>query len=379
MKKSSIKYLIIFLIINSACKEEFLLESKGYQPILVVDGFITNERPPYTIKLSKASPINNTEIIHFENCIVTLFENSNTSEILTEIKPGIYSTSIDGIQGEIGSNYSLSIITPLNNDYITEPQEMKEPVKIDSVYAELISLENIEYIEGLAGYQFYTDSETAIDQENYFLWQMTETYQYTANHSIYAIYNVDATLPDYQNLFRCWKTQNVSSIFTGKTSNLNNPRILKHPLHFVSTETKKLQERYSLLLKQYTINNESFVFWEGIEEHNSNENFLIAAQPYNIIGNVINIKNPNELIFGNFTVASVSQKRIFVDRPRVPFYYEANCSLNFNYDLNLLITRGFSVFLVETEGGQKAKVKEWCVNCTLDGGKSFKPDFWIDK
>ncbi len=376
-KDLKVKFILLIVLVALGCKEEFLLESKGYQPILVVDGFITNEKPPYTIKLSKASPINNTEIIHFENCIVTLFENSNTSEILTEIEPGLYCTSEDGIHGQVGNSYNISIATPDQKSYITEPQKINKSVKIESIYAELMYTDNVNYIDGLPGYQFYTDSEIATNSENYFLWIMTETYQYTANYPIYDLFNVNATLNDYHNLYRCWKTQDVSSIFTGKTSNLSNPKIIKHPLHFVNTKTKRLQERYSLLLKQYAINKESYIFWEGIEKQNSEENLLIARQPYNIIGNIKNLTNPNELIFGNFTVASVSQKRIFVDKPRVAFYYDNECSMNFKYQL--LVEKGYPTFVIKTEDLRTAKVNEWCVNCTFDGGKAFKPDFWIDK
>ncbi|MCK5171671.1 MAG: DUF4249 domain-containing protein, partial [Bacteroidales bacterium] len=333
---------------------------------------------PYTIKLSLSSPINETGIIPFEACTVTILENDNNSEVLTEKEPGIYVTSEGGIQGVVGNNYSVSIITPEGKEYNTEPQEMKEPVAIDSVYAELLYLEEEAYPFGLPGYQFYIDTKTAPNQDNYFLWSMIETYQYTADYHLHSVFNGDSILyfslgelPEYENLYRCWKTQNPGYIFTGKTSNLIVPKISQQPLHFVGTDSRRLQERYSLLLKQYSIDEDAYYFWESIEDQISQENFLVANQPYNIIGNIKNTNNPDETVFGYFTVASVTQKRIFVDRPNNAFYYEM-CAIMSIPTLPPL----FYVMLEEGDGGE---VLESCIDCTFKGGVTTKPDFWIDK
>ncbi|NOQ27528.1 MAG: hypothetical protein GQ564_19370, partial [Bacteroidales bacterium] len=110
-----------------------------------------------------------------------------------------------------------------------------------------------------------------------------------------------------------------------------------------------------------------------IEDQASEENFLVASQPYNIKGNIKNINNPDESVFGNFTVASVTQKRIFVNSPHVAFYYEDGCSMSLGFNLYN------PAFIVNVPGWGLAKVNEWCVNCTFEGGEATKPDFWIDK
>ncbi len=362
---------------------------------MVVDGSISNEAGPYTIKISQSSPINEYEEIPLEACTVTIHENTNNSEVLTEKEPGIYVTSEGGIQGVVGNKYSISIITPAGKEYSTEPQEMKVPVGIDSVYAELIYVNDEEYSNGLPAYQFYIDTKTAPVPENYFFWKITESYEYTVDFDLFDIYfgrlyldtnylRREPILQDYRNnLFRCWKTQTVNSIFTGKTSNLIIPKITHQPLHIVGTNSKRIQERYSLLLKQYTIHEEAYYFWKGIEDQISEENFLVANQPYNIIGNIKNINNPNETVFGYYIVASVTQKRIFVDRPiDVPFYYDM-CTLVTDpsaiagiYEFE---TPPFYLVEYDNSYGYGVLVFEYCVNCTLSGGNNMKPDFWIDK
>ena len=89
--------LLIFAIIILGCKDEFLLESKGFKSIMVVDGLISNEASPYTIKLSTSSPINTLEKFPYENCIVTLYENTDKFEVLKENK-GNWNRLFNGIK-----------------------------------------------------------------------------------------------------------------------------------------------------------------------------------------------------------------------------------------------------------------------------------------
>ncbi|MGE0088023.1 MAG: DUF4249 domain-containing protein [Bacteroidales bacterium] len=367
---------LFVILVFAGCKDEVFLQNTNNEPKLVVDGFITNESEPCIIELSITNEINEIKKIPYTGCIITLYENTGISEILIEIAPGIYSASQDGINGTIGKSYKITIKTPDEKEYFTEFQEMKEPVEIDSVYAELSSVDLKEYPFILPGYQFYTTSMEATDKESYFLWKMIETYQYTADYQPVDIINSTSTVADYLKLYRCWKTESVKYFYTGTTASLTTPKIIHQPLHFVGTETNRLQERYSLLLKQYSIDSKTYDFWKCLNEQVTSENILFSTQPYNVVGNVKNLNNSNEIVLGNFTVASVTHKRIFVDRPRVTHYYDTDCSVN--YSIDVLRRLPYPVYVVITSGDRMAAVMEGCINCTSKGGEPNKPEFWID-
>jgi len=366
----------LFMMVVVGCKDEVILDNKNFNPRLVVDGSITNEPGPYIIKLSQTSPINQIKEVLLPGCTVTLYDNTGASEILTEVEPGFYYSSVSGIHGIVGNSYKISILTTDGKEYTTEFQEMKEPIEIDSVYADLTYVDLLEYPYKLPGYQFFTDTKIASGRENYYLWRMIETYEYIAEYELVEIINGNSTVADYQKLYRCWKTQMVNYVYTGTTANLTIPKIIHQPLHYVGTNTIKLNERYSLLLKQYSIDSKAYIFWKNMEDQFSTENLLFSTQPYNIIGNIKNVNNDDELVLGYFTVASVTQKRIFVDKPRVGFYFEASCAMNFNIDD--LKRLPWPAYLVNTSDGRQAGVDERCVNCTSKGGVSTKPDFWVD-
>jgi hypothetical protein len=361
------------LILLLGCKEEFLIETKGYEPTMVVDGLISNEEGPCTIKVSISTPINVLETVPYGNCIVTLYENDLNSEIMQEVEPGVYQTSYDGIHGVVGNIYRISILTPDNKEYITENQEMKELVEIDSIYADIEYVKVKDYPYDLPGFQFYVNTKMGSSNDAYFLWRLIETYEYTADYHLFATFDGFMHYNPYRDkYFRCWKTQVINEVHTGNTSNLTSPQINKHPLQYVGTDSKKLQVKYSFLLKQYCINKDVFQFWKSVEKMFSGNNFLVTSQPYNIKGNVKNIHDTKEQVFGCFMVASVSAKRVFVDRPQVGFYYEKCIPFT---DIDGAVENWRSGTLYFVQGG-RGIVSKGCVDCREIGSSIIRPDFW---
>lgn len=376
---------IIILFIG--CKEEFPVVSLSEEKILVIEGGITNNPGPYSIRLSLTSPIEQpfkVQKIPYQGCKITILEKGGNSELLTESEPGVYQTASGGIQGQAGKEYGVSVITPEGKVYETGFERMEEAVDIDSVYAELIIREDLDYVYGLPGIQFYVDTEVPQDRETYFLWNLIETYKYEADYKFYALFyfgifyyqSLDAdsiamiTGLNYDTLYTCWGNEYVGDYYIGKTSNLAVSAISRQPLHFVSTASKKLSIRYSILLQQYSIGKEAYYFWKNIKEQITEENFLYTKQPYNVAGNLKNKNNPEELVFGYFTVASVTTKRIYINRPNTTFYF----------------TKGFisteppktqPIYIILSED-KMGYIHKDCVDCRTEGGTIKRPEFWID-
>jgi len=379
MNKKLLWFLVIPLFMFNGCRESFTPEWNNYQDLLVVDGMVTSEPGPYTIRVSRTSDIGKPDYKPLAGCEVTIHEEGNSYEILQETKPGTYKTSEDGIQGKVGESYRLSIITPGGSEYKSEPVKMKSEVGIDEINAELQFHETNEYPRPMGGYQFFVSSQSAGEDVN-LLWRLSETYEYTSEFTIDYIYRGKG-IEEYNNsdtLYRCWKTQKLNDFFVGSTRSLTGSQITNKPLHFVNTETKRLQVRYSLLVKQYHINNEAYSYWKEVREQVSNEDFLFSSQPFQILGNIKNVDKPDEAVFGFFTVASVSKKRMFIDRPLNTEFFYSTCIPD--TDLRALGYMGpndFPVYLTDSPEGI-ALGSDYCFDCTLWNGKLSKPDFWVE-
>ncbi|MBI9054827.1 MAG: DUF4249 domain-containing protein [Bacteroidales bacterium] len=377
-----IKYLILFAAIMCfACKEEFQLDSSNNQSLIVIEGFVSNEPGPYTINVSRSSQLDEPELNQITGCQVILKTDNGVEEVLTEIEPGKYVSDKDGIKGEVGHKYKLSVSTKENEIYETEFQEMKEPIEISSLYIDVDTIESNDNPDGLSGYQFLIDTKVASSTNSYLLWKLTESYEYVVDYKLYGIWNGSLyvvnqdTLFNFNDTYRCWNTQDIKNIFTANMANLSYPEISKKKLHFVGTDSKRLTIKYSVLVNQYSINEETYGFWKGVEDQMSEDNYLYSSQPHNIRSNITNINKPEEVVLGFFTVASVSKQRIYVDNEFSQFSYEKSFVITdptVIYDPRRPIPRYF----VKTEDGILGEVQRSAFDCRKDGGETTKPYFW---
>ncbi len=385
--KTYLLVVLLYIVFSHliSCREKYWPELDKYEEVLVVDGLITNEPGPYTIKLSLSVPMDSAELIPYPDCKLVISDEGGNSENLTETEPGVYMTSPDGLQGAIGRKYQLQIITPNGNTYESPYEELRTPVGIDSVYGIIEYRQDENFTNDLVGYQFYLDTEMAEQDSNFFLWRADATYHYQSDFTIRWYY--DGALnwfhgPD--SLYNCWKSYRVGRIFTGSTQSLNIPQINGYALNYVNTETRQLSVKYSLFVRQFTISEGAYKFWNGLAGQNSEQNSLFLSQPYQISGNVHNVVDNTEPVLGYFMVAGISEKRIFVDRPlnSIPFHY-AICELD-NGDfhsyaqLSMADPVFYPIYAIETPGGRRAVPAQECVDCRLKGGTITKPEFWID-
>lgn len=373
----------MILVFNS-CVEDYFPQIDRYTELLVVDGKITDKPGPYTVRISRSSVVNNPEYKPVQGCIVTISDNLGNNEKLHETDSGLYLTNTNGIQGIIGRKYKIAIQLPNGEMYASAFEEMKSPVKLDSVYAEIDYKEDKDYDHPLEGYQFYLDTEASPLDSNYYLWDLEATFHYQSDYTIRWIY--EGSLEWFvatDSLYNCWTTYTVNRVFTIKTDGLNPNAILAYPLHFENTQTRRLSVKYSLLVNQYTITENAYKFYNGIKE-NDDDGSLYDKQPVQIKGNVFNIKDPDEPVLGYFLTAGSDEKRIFVDRPTYPvnFYY-SNCTLSeadFERYSQLwwMPDSEYPIFAIETPGGRRAVPHKDCVDCRERGGTITKPDFWTD-
>ncbi|MGM9511682.1 DUF4249 domain-containing protein [Larkinella sp. GY13] len=98
--------LIIFVL--TGCEDIISLKVTDSEPQLVIDGLITDQQGPYTVRLSTTAPyFANRATPPVEKARVILTDERGSTEMLTEKQPGLYKTA--EFQGRIGGNYTLSV------------------------------------------------------------------------------------------------------------------------------------------------------------------------------------------------------------------------------------------------------------------------------
>ncbi len=370
------------LIWLNSCIDEYWPEVSKYENLLVVEGGISNEAPPYTVKLSISSPINENKPQTYTDCSLIIEDGNGNQEFLIETEAGIYKTPQNGMHGEIGEKYKLKIQTPNGKSYESDFDYIKTPVLIDRIDAKIESKGSNDVDHELQGYQFYVNTENPAVDTNYYMWKLVSTYHYQSDYFIkwYFTGQLHRFLP-IDSLYDCYTTRSVNSIYTFNTENISNKKLENFPLNFVSTETRQLSLRYSLLVKQYTLSKKAYVYWSALQEQNSDQGSLYSRQPYQIRGNLRNINDNEEPVLGYFTVNSMDSARIFVDRPNIQFYY-SECSINDgNYLQYAEIGANdpvlYPIYVIVYDGN-RAVPGQACADCRQRGGTIVKPDFWED-
>lgn len=368
----------VVLIAVASCIDEYWPELGKYENLLVVDGTLTDEPGPYTIRLSLTSDMDHPVFIPYPGCVVSIRDGEGYSEQLEEQGPGIYRTSADGIRGMIGHKYQLSIKAPDGKTYESPFEELLPKVGLDTVYAAIEYRQIAGMYHDLVGYQFYLDTYRAQTDSTYYLWQLEETYEF---HSDFFIdYTYSGTIESFSNrdtLFFCWRTENVYEVFTANTLNLTDPVLVRFPLHYVDTETRKLSVLYSLLVRQFTISAAAHSFWDDIRNVSIKEGSLYTQQPFQITGNVYNTGDQQEPVLGYFLVAGVDEKRYFFTKPLDVYFYYSVCELNTDLrSLPFYPKSMWPIYLTQDQDGKMGFAAEGCFDCTLYHGSLEKPDFW---
>ena len=80
-----------------------------------------------------------------------------------------------------------------------------------------------------------------------------------------------------------------------------------------------LSIKYHVELRQYSISETVFNFWQTMESQSSGTGSIQDPAAANARGNIKNLNNPDEMVLGYFGASGVSRKSIFIDNSEVPF------------------------------------------------------------
>jgi len=371
--------IILLFITFTSCVDKYWPELDKYQNLLVVDGQLTNGNDPLAVRLSVSSPVNKGEYIPQSGAELYVSDENQNLIQLTEVEAGTYRAMDTSFRGLAGYVYQLHINLPNGQSYISDPCYLKAESPIDAVYGNIESPENLANNSGFPGMQFYVENHSENSDTSYYLWRLSQTWEYKSTFDIdYTWEGEFIPYPDPDSLRTCWISTNVNEVIFGSTEYLDPTAVNQFPLHFVSTKSKKLSIKYSLLVKQLSISEEAFKFYNAIKQQNIDQGEMWMQQPIQILGNMHNVNNPNEPVLGYFIVAGHSEKRIFVSRPALEFYYDI-CTpdfeslrwIEFEPESNWPIYIDDIMFLGWAMADQRL-----CFDCRLEGGSITPPDFW---
>jgi len=373
--------LFYLILLFSNCVEEFNPEAQGYENLLVVDAFLSDSDESFTVTLSRSFPIDTTQFIPESGAFVSLSSESGETHNLQETgSPGNYQTN-GNIMTQVGQSYKLSIQTQNGNQYESSEVTMRKTPEIDSItfrYEEKTTA-------GLQGMQVYANTHDPANNTWYYRWEWDESWEFSMPYDSYLYWEDDMIILRDERIYRCWKYDSSTSIDISSSKSLTEDRISDFPLIYVTTQTDRLERKYSLLVKQYGLSEESYNYWKELQNVTENLGTLFDPQPSIIYGNIININDPNEIVLGYFDASTVSEQRIFISRKQLP--PGTRIPNFFSHCIDSIVSGGEIPAMVEdrwqlvtetiNEAGFPAYLMSTvpCIDCRLFGS-NIKPDYW---
>lgn len=363
------------------------------ESFVVVDGFI-NSQGVSTIKLSRTINLSADTVPPAELGATVYIEAEDgirydlpQPNFLTTQNAGTYTSAYLTLDPQ--KKYRLHFTTAAGREYASDFVPVKTTPPID----------NITWQPQEDGLQLYVNSHDASNNTQYYRWRYEETWEYNSAYLTSLEYRDGGIEFRNDNIYVCWNTVPSSTIKISSTTRLNQDVVADYPLVTVPRNSVKLGRRYSILVKQYALSQEEYVYYELLRKNTENIGTLFDPLPTQLTGNVRCVTDAAEPVIGFVGARSETEKRIFVDNEELPtdWYryttgYE-DCppldSIMIDYQVYHTIEQVESSFssgiylalypiylgmgMPKLVGYTAASVA--CVDCRLRG-TNVRPDFW---
>jgi hypothetical protein len=371
-----LKFIIVFLISFHlyGCISNFIPAGLNEDDeILVVEGLITDQPGINTIKLDISQPLWKNKFPRpLSGCVVTISDDTGHTYPLKEsVIFGTYITDPAGFRGTVGRTYTLHIKTinqPVNYSYESLPMRMIPVPPIDSLYYEKKQFSQPHQMT-VEGCNIYLNTNDPSNNCKFYRWEYAETWEFHLSYN-------------FPNKV-CWISSNSHEILIKNASLLDEARLSKYPVISISNPADRLSVKYSILVNQFSLNEDEYFYWERLKNTTDQTGGLYDIIPAAIPNNIYCLEEPYKKVLGYFGVSAVSSKRLFIKDNFTFVDMYSKCftdtfftsrpdtiSAKLGWEFWTLIDNSHKVppFIVYT-------LDRGCVDCTTRG-TNIKPVFW---
>lgn len=337
-----IRFFPLLFLLSDGCIDRYELPAQMSSPRLVVDGMITNLPGPYTIELFISSDLNTllNNKVGVLRAKVRIADDLGNEETLTEVSPGVYQTSANGIRGEVGRKYHTVIFIE-DQEYRSEPQEMLPAGAIAEVRYDFRenAINQNDPGEPQDVLDVQIDARGTEGQPNLFRWRWSSIHQVKTFPELRTreFGRPPVVMPDplvcsgyipgpYGTIKKvdvcscctCWVPEYGSRAAISKNTTVSNSSFNGVFIARVPVDHWRFSTRYYMLIEQFSLSDDAYSFWKLIQSQQDGEGSLFQPNAVKVKGNIYNGNNTDETVLGFFGVSAVAQKEFFIDRREVP-------------------------------------------------------------
>jgi len=339
---------------------------------LVVEGVLNVGSDSTTIHLTRTFGLDQHATVKAENnAHLNVEGKDNTTSLLFGAGNGNYVSA--NLNLVANKEYRLRIKTTDGKEYLSDYVKAKITPAIDS----------ISWRQDDKGMQIYANANDLLNDTKYYRWEYEETWEIRSHMSSSIIYEngvIRRRIFPQEDVSVCWKYHSSTDILLANSLRLGSDLISDAPLVLIPDGTEKLGVRYSILVRQYALEEEAYNFFELMKKNTENIGSLFTPQPSELRGNIHCVTNPAEYVVGYVTASTIVAKRLFIAAAQVPQWpYIIICpsvnvpnnSDSINYAVNTL-----GLMPVYSASADFVFSTPECVDCTTRGGSIHRPLYW---
>jgi len=381
--------LILGAILLFSCQDPYTptYKQEDANPILIIEGYIDmsgNSR----FKLSQTVPLNAEEsIMPVENASFAVeSEAGQTYSSFTSAGAGEYTLAHPALP--MSTRYRLRIKTR-ENEYLSDwltPYATSE-------------ISGIDHQRTDTGMNILVSTVNGNDNSRYYRWEFEETWKFSARYYSALIFEGGwarfRRMPQENISTECFQQEKSSDILIGTTDNLQDNIVSRQRIQFIPNLSDKLMVRYSILVKQFSISKEAWLFWSILKKNSESVGDIFGSMPSELKGNVHNTAHPNEPVIAMIEASLPAQKRIYINSYDLPERwpvsnpYYAHCeymevSLEDSSVVRTLFSNPSNIPTNEVYKNGDSPIPSHysyatrgCTDCSLIGSRKV-PDFWTD-
>lgn len=313
---------------------------------VVVDGVITNEPGPYSVKLSRTVQVGSIlGALSISKAKITIFSNTGESEVLQETNlPGTYKTDPLGIRGTIGREYWIKIELPDRRIIESIPDKMNPVGNIDSLYYQF-ETSVAENGRKSYGFRIFVDAKTTEGESNFTRWKFDGVYAVTTIPKLHPIptpppppcetaplpcsgwefYNGQIVYLRPCTCCECWANQYENRPTLRESRSVS--QIAGLQVGFVPVNFYTFQDKYRVTVTQMSLSRKAFDYWKTLRDQKEGATSLFQPA-YGKTESTI-FKQPEQgKVIGIFYAAATNQKKLFIKKETNNAYLLAEVPLN---------------------------------------------------
>jgi hypothetical protein len=328
---------ICLLLTLISCVEKIDFVVNNDQPLLVVNGFVSNKSYDetllipsdgrfFSVQLSTTSKVTNVRDKPVYGATVYLEDNSNNTWYYTERDKGKYLLENPQFKALEGQSFRLNIIydgEKYLSNWETLPKKGYEfgDLSFDEVILDVLVYESNEpVLVKKKGISVKAKLEEIITDKIYTYWDFEP----------YWIYKAPLATSSNGDVY-CWMTNEVYlSNYVLKSTN-GQPYVQE--LFAIETVRNEIvYEEFTAIIRQVSVTPEYYYFLEDLQKQ-SDRGGLFDQPPYNVNGNLYMEGNMNTRVSGYFSIVNEQSERWYFNKSELSYRMISetlnDCSVNY--------------------------------------------------